>query len=223
VQVLRRRLLSHLGTWGDQEVIGEARRRFSAFVSDRASVTPDSQAVMLPIVMRDADAASFEQLHSMAKQAGDDTERERYYGALANVRDPQLALQVAQLALSPELPPQALQLRLGLLLRLAGEHHELAWSTFSHNSDALLAPFPTFAPTIIAQYIPVTFWDAVPLDELEAWVRSHVPSEMSGNVDRGMESARFMLFEKQTLVPAADAYARSHERAAPAGADPAYR
>jgi hypothetical protein len=32
---------------------------------------------------------------------------------------------------------------------------------------------------------------------------------MSANVDRGMESARFMLSEKQALVPAADAYVHS--------------
>ncbi|MGO9592640.1 MAG: M1 family metallopeptidase [Steroidobacteraceae bacterium] len=209
VQRLRRRLLGDLGAWGDQDIIGEARRRFSAFVKDRSTIGPDDQAVILSVVMHDADAATYEQVHAMAKQAKDEAELERYYRALVNVRDPQLAAQVAQIALSPELPPQAVRLRLGLLLGLASEHHELAWSTFSNNAVTLLSPFPSFAPLIIAQYIPAAFWDAVPLDQLEAWVRSQVPAEMSANVDRGMESARFMLSEKQALVPAADAYVHS--------------
>jgi len=181
---------------------------------DRHANLPDEceavyQALVLGIVMRTADAASFEKVHAIAQHASDEAELERYYSALAKVRDPQLAAQVAQIALSPELPPQAVQLRLGLLLGLASEHHELAWTAFSNNADTLLSPYPSMAPLIMAQYIPTAFWDAVPLDQLEAWVRSRVPAEMSANVDRGMESARFMLSEKQTLVPAADAYVHS--------------
>ena len=209
VQKLRRTLLADLGAWGDQEVIGEARRRFSAFVKDHSGLGPDDQEAILSIVMRDADAATFEQVHAMAKAAREEPERQRYYRALVDVGDPQLAAQAAQIALSSELPPQEAQLRLGLVAGLAKEHHELAWSTFSNNADSLLAPFPSFAPLIVAQYVPAGFWDSVPLDQLEAWVRAHVPAEMSDNVDRGMESAHFKLSEKQALVPAVDAYLRS--------------
>ena len=159
--------------------------------------------------MRGADAVTYEQVHAMAKQAKDEAELERYYTALVNVRDPQLAAQAAQLALSSELPPQAVQLRLGMILGLARDHPELAWASFTNNADTLLSPFPSFAPLLIAQYVPETFWDSVPLDQLEAWVRAHVPAEMSDNVDRGMESARFLLSEKHTVVPAADAYVHS--------------
>jgi aminopeptidase N len=209
VQKLRRKLLADLGAWGDPDVISEARRRFDAFMKDHGGLGPDDQEMVLSIVMRDADAATFEQVHAMAKQAKDQAELQRYYTALVNVRDPQLAAQVAQIALSSELPPQAAQLHIRLVFGLAGYHHELAWSTFSGNADSLLAPFPSFAPMIVAQYVPAGFWDSVPLDQLEAWVRSHVPAEMSENVDRGMETARFKLSEKRAIVPAADAYVRS--------------
>jgi hypothetical protein len=75
--------------------------------------------------------------------------------------------------------------------------------------DSLMSPFPSFAPLLIAQYIPKIYWDSVPLDQLEAWVRAHVPAEMSANVQRGMESARFKFSEQQALIPAADAYVSS--------------
>jgi hypothetical protein len=96
-----------------------------------------------------------------------------------------------------------------LVFGLDDQHPQLAWSTFSDNVDALMAPFPAFAPLIIAQYVPRGFWDIVPMEQLEAWVRAHVPAEMSDNVARGMDSARFLLSEKQTLVPEVDAYVGS--------------
>ncbi|MFI4865862.1 MAG: M1 family metallopeptidase [Steroidobacterales bacterium] len=209
VQKLRRTLLGDLGAWGDQEVIAEARRRFDAFMKDHSRLGPDDQAVILSIVMRGADAATFEQVHALAKGAKDEAELRRYFMALVDARDPQLAAQVAQIALSSELPPQAAQLRLAIVIGLAKDHHELAWSTFTNNVDTLMAPFPSFAPLIVAQYVPAGFWDSVPLDQLEAWVRAHVPAEMSDNVDRGMESAHFKLSEKQALVPATDEYVGS--------------
>jgi len=55
----------------------------------------------------------------------------------------------------------------------------------------------------------VYFWDSVPLDQLESWVRAQVPEQMSPNVARGMETARFKLSEKSALVAAADAYVSS--------------
>ena len=39
-----------------------------------------------------------------------------------------------------------------------------------------------------------------------------VPSEMSANVERGMETPRFRLSEKEALVPAADIYVGSLPR-----------
>jgi hypothetical protein len=57
--------------------------------------------------------------------------------------------------------------------------------------------------------VPGYFWDCLPLDQLEAWVRAHVPAEMAATIAHGMETARFNGTSKQTLVPAADAYVRT--------------
>jgi aminopeptidase N len=209
VQELRRALLTDLGVWGDQDTLEEARRRFTGFLKDRRSLVPDDQTMVFSIVARNADGPTFEQLHAVAKAATDDAARDRYYTALMSVRNPQLAAQAAQIALSPELPPQAAMTRVGLVLHLVGEHHQLSWSTFTEHVDTLLAPYPSDAPLIIAQYIPSTYWDSAPLDQLEAWVRAHVPAQMSSNVERGLETARFKLSEKEALTAAADAYLHS--------------
>jgi aminopeptidase N len=211
-QHLRRALLRNLGVWGDTAVIAEMRRRFAVFMSDHRSLSPDDQEVVLGVVAHDADAALYDQLRALARSAADASEQQRDYMALAQVRDPQQAAQTAQIAISAEIPPQADMLRVMMVAELAHEHPQLSWTTFSANVDELLAHQANFEQLIIAQYAPQFFWNSMPLSDLETWVRAHVDAEMSPDVERGMETARFKLAEKENLVREADAYL--HDRAA---------
>ena len=206
IQRLRRSVIADLGAWGDADVIAEARKRFAGFVADRASVKADDQAVMLGIVAQNASAADFEQLHAVALSAKNETEIQRYFTALMEVRDPALAAKATAIALSDEIPKQADLARLHFVLTVHDEHPQLAWETFQKNADALLAPHQPFGPFILAQYSPEIFWNSVPLDQLEGWIKARVPAEVLPNLGRGMETARFKLAEKTRLVQAADAY-----------------
>jgi aminopeptidase N len=204
VQRLRRNLLGHLGAWGDQDVVQEARRRFAAFVADRDSLAPDDQATVLAIVAANADAATFDQLHALARGARNETEVRRFYPILMRVRDPQLAAQAAQIALSSEIPPQADVLRLGLVLALSSEHPQLAWTTFTGQFDRLTAANPGNRPNVLAKTAPEVFWNSIPLDTLQSWVGSHGDGGMAATLADSLETARFRLDEKTRLVEAAD-------------------
>jgi aminopeptidase N len=206
VRRLRRHVIRQLGILEDPAITEEAGRRFAAFLSDHDSISPDDQGIILNIVAQNADAATFESLHALARAGKDETEMRRYYQALMAVRDPVLAQQAAQIALSTEIPPQADSLRLELLRRLADRHQQLSWHEFIDNSERLLKPFAANGPLIVAQYMPEAYWSGIPLSEVEAWVRAHAPAEMGENVDRGMETARFRLAEKDRLVRDTDAY-----------------
>jgi aminopeptidase N len=206
LQKLRRAVLADLGAWGDAQVIAQARERFARFTADRRAVAADDQAMVLSIVARNADAADFARLHAVARSASNETELRRYYLALMQVRDRQLAEQAAQVAISAEIPPQAAAARLQLVGALAEENPRLAWTTFTQNLDLLMAPQGRYAPLIIAQYSPEFFWDAAPLPEIEAWVTAHVPAQMADSVARGMESARFRRSEQAALTPALQAF-----------------
>jgi aminopeptidase N len=205
-QKLRRRVLTDLGAWGDPEAIAEARKRFAAFVADRGTIRPDDQEPVLSVVARTADAATFEQLHAIAKSATNETELRRFYSALMQVRDPQLAAKAAGIALSPEIPPQAAALRVELVGALNDANPQLSWDTFTGHFEVLVAPYANLAPFMVAQYLPEYYWNTVPLDRLESWIKAHVPAEMSPNIARGMETARFKLSEKAALVQAADRF-----------------
>jgi hypothetical protein len=60
--------------------------------------------------------------------------------------------------------------------------------------------------------VPEYFWDGAPLEQIESWVRAHLPAEMSAHVERGMETARARRAEKQLLVREADAYLAAQAR-----------
>jgi hypothetical protein len=127
------------------------------------------------------------------------------------VRDPQLAAQVAQIALSSELPPQAAQLHIRLVFGLAryqprnwpGPRSAINVDTFVGAVSQLRAA-DRWRSTCRMGSGTACRWTSS-----RAWVRAHVPAEMAVNVDRGMETARNKLSEKRAIVPAADAYVRS--------------
>jgi len=101
-------------------------------------------------------------------------------------------------------------LRLGLVLGLNDHHPELAWKMFTQNLELLIAPHQPFGPFIVAQYGPEIFWNSVAPDQLEAWVKAHVPEEMAPNIARGMETARYKLTQRALLVQSADAFVSRH-------------
>jgi aminopeptidase N len=215
VGALRDTLLRDLSRWDDQVTIDEARRRFAVFVQDPHQMSADAQATLLAIVGQNADAATFAQLHSLAKDAKDDTFMQRCYVALARVRDPELARQVVQIALSDELPPQANTLGLRLILTLAREHPRLSWDTYIAHQDQLMKSVSSDGRSIvIAEQTPGAFWDALPLDQLEAWARANIPKGASDNLARGMETAHHLAAQKVALVKATDAYLASAKHAA---------
>ena len=211
---LRRQVLIDLGLWDDPQVIAEAKRRVAAFAADPRALDPEQQAIALPIAAHAADAGAFEQLHAIARRAKDQTELERCYASLAWVEDPALARQVAALALSPEIPPQAALVRIHMLGILTVSHPQLAWQTFSTHAKELLAPFGMQADVALASQIPGLFWRALPADEIEAWIRARVPEQLGPYVTRGMQGVRFNAAEKTRLVAATGAYLKAHPPAA---------
>ncbi len=205
-QALRRTVITDLGLWGDPEIIAEAGRRFSRYLGDHRAIAADDQMMVFSLVGCDADESTFERLHVLARESASDDERYRYYLALAGVRDPQLARQAGTIALAPEIPPQLELLRMQMTFTLRVEHPQLAWEIFSTNADRLTAAYGHVAPIITAKFVPEGFWNSLPLDQLDAWLKARLPAEMAASIEQGMDGARSRIAEQALLVPAADAY-----------------
>ena len=132
--VLRAALIGALGEFDDPATTAEARARFGRFLKDPSSLGPDIRQAVLGVVGRQADAATFETLRRLAREARDPQEKRQFLEALAQVRDPRLAGQALSLALSGEVP---VTLSPVVIRIVAAEHPDLAW-TFAQSHEAAI-------------------------------------------------------------------------------------
>ena len=116
---LRPALIAELGTVGDATVNAEARR---LFVSP-GTIAGSLKATWLGVVARNADAATWEQLHVIARGASGAVERTTYYELLGATKDDGLARRALELALTEE-PGSTVSS--GMISTVAGEHPEMA-------------------------------------------------------------------------------------------------
>lgn len=121
---LRNSLISTLGELGDAAVLAEARRRFDAFLADPASLSPDLRRTVLGMVARNADAATWERLHALAKAEKSSMLRDQYYGLLARAKDKALAQRALDMALTDE--PGATN-GAAMISAVSWEHADLAF------------------------------------------------------------------------------------------------
>jgi aminopeptidase N len=188
---LRRVVLAALGEWGDSAMVAEARRRFDAELAKAGTYTIDDFQVIAETVGINADAATFDRVHAMAQNTKDAQLAADYRGSLMRVRDPALAERALQLAISDEVPPQQATMRFRYVAAIAARHPKLAWIFLQAHTAALTDPLSVFEKTLsLARTVPEVFARAVPPDELEIWLRMHLPADASPYITRSMQRAR---------------------------------
>ncbi|HBN54457.1 MAG TPA: aminopeptidase [Stenotrophomonas sp.] len=121
---LRGGLIRMLSTMGDEQVIAEARRRFDAFLANPESLPADLRRTVLGVVARNADAATWDKLHALAKKETSAMVRDQYYGLLAQAKDKALAQRALDMALTDEPGATNAAEMIGLV---AHEHADMAF------------------------------------------------------------------------------------------------
>lgn len=121
---LRTRLIGQLSGLGDESVLAEARRRFAASETDPNALPADLRRTVLGIVARNADAATWDKLHAMAKAETSSMIRDQYYSLLAIAKDKALAQKALDMALTDE--PGATN-SAGMIRAVAGECPDMAF------------------------------------------------------------------------------------------------
>ncbi len=202
---LRAGLLRTLGAFGHQEIIAEARARFATYLATPASLPGDLRGPVFRIVGREADAATWEQLHERARTEDSFEQKRALYTALASPRDPALAEKTLALALTDELIPHEAA---RLVARVAhdGEHPELAWNFARQHLDALLAKLPTLAANNYVPGLFEAFDDPTRADGLEAFAKTNLPPAVGTAVAKAADNIRFQAEFKARARPQIDAW-----------------
>ncbi len=141
-----------LGELGDQDVLTEAKRRFSMFLQDPASLRTGLREPVTQLAGRTADRETYDLLHRLARQTTNTDERVRYYAALAAALDPALAKETLAIALTDEVPTTMMN---GLIFGVAAaEHPDLAWAFVQENFQALMSrQGPSFRDNVPANLL----------------------------------------------------------------------
>jgi aminopeptidase N len=98
--VLRTELITALGRFGDPDVVAEAKRRYST--GDPSVTSGPLRTAILGVIAWQADAATWDRLHSEAKAEKKPLVRQRLYELLGESRDETLARQALELSLIDE-------------------------------------------------------------------------------------------------------------------------
>jgi len=173
--LLRARLIGVLGTFGDDAIMAEARRRFALFVKDPTSLPTELRGTVTNLVGRHADRATYDTLLALARKTTNTDERVRYFSAAASARDPELARSTLAIALTDELPASLVG---SLITQVAaqGEQRELAWSFVKENLATLaVRQGPAFQNTFPANLM-ANFTDAAHAAELAGFAPAHATS-----------------------------------------------
>jgi hypothetical protein len=123
ITTLRPQLITALGRIRDPQVGAEAQRLFAALQSDPNAVPGSLKRTWLGLIAANADLATWERIHTMAKNATIATERQNLYSLLGAAEDEALARRALELALTVE-PGKTVSA--GLIGAVANRHPELA-------------------------------------------------------------------------------------------------
>jgi aminopeptidase N len=206
--LLRTRLIGVLGTFGDDEVVAEAKRRFAEFVRDPASLPTALREPLTHLAGRYADRATYDTLLALARRTTSTDERVRYYMAAAAARDPTLASETLAMTLTDELPTTLIG-RVISTVASQGEHRDVTWNFVKANFGALAAKQgPSFQDNFPAALLS-SFTDAAHAQELADFAPAHKTS--GGRTIAARAYERIMTdadFSAQQL-PGVDAWAKA--------------
>ena len=203
--ILRARIFRALGEFNDPAVVGEARRRFGAFMLNASGTNLELRESVMHVVGLHADRATYETLLGLARTSEGAQDQLRYYSAAASARDPLLARANLDLILTEEIPdwlkPPLLQ-----TIASAGEQPELVWDFLQKHFAALAArPGASFRASFIGDFMR-NFSDAEHAQALATFGPARTSAGARAAAERAYEAILTDAAFKERTLPAVAAW-----------------
>ncbi len=206
--LLRSRLITALGEFGDGDILAEAKRRFAGFLESPQSLPTALRDPVVYLVGLSADRASYDTLLALARKSTATNERLRYYYAAASAHDATLAGATLALTLTDELPNTIVG-RMINTVASSGEQPDLAWDFLQKNFEALSAKLgPTFRDEFIAGFM-TNFSDEAHAAELAHFAPAQATSGGRVMTARALETIAIAADLKTRALPAIDAWIKA--------------
>jgi aminopeptidase N len=194
--ILRDELISTLGGLGDPATVAEANRRFVA--NDPSVTSGPLRETLLGIVALNADAATWDRLHAMARNERNPLVRQQLYRLLGQARNPALAQRALDLALTDE--PGTTNSS-ALISAVSGGHADLAFDfalahreQVGHLVDA--SSSSRFLPGLASRSS-----DPAMLDKLRQYAERYMTPQSRGAADRAIASITDRIRVRRERLP----------------------
>lgn len=170
VSSLRNTLLEVLGDLGDPQVVAEARTRFTN--EDKVPIPAAQRQAILGVVAVNADPATWEKMHAMARAETEPLVRRQRYQWLGEVNEPVLAQRALDLALSGE-PSQTDAA--GMISAVAYRHPRLAFEFAAAHATAVRSRVDASMRDSYIVGLARRAGDAAIIPLLEQWAKANMP------------------------------------------------
>jgi puromycin-sensitive aminopeptidase len=134
--ILRTVVLGQIGSYGDTDVLTEARNRFTRFLDEPSSLHPDLRGVVYGLTAQEGDKSTYDILWQLEKKAELHEESMRLLGALTRFQQKELLQDALERSITSEVRSQDSVL---VMMSVAGNKHgkEMAWEFIKANWDEL--------------------------------------------------------------------------------------
>ncbi|MEO7026473.1 MAG: M1 family metallopeptidase [Caulobacteraceae bacterium] len=206
--LLRGAVIRALGDLDDPEVLGWARERFAGFIADPASLDAASRRTVLGIVAVHADAASWDQLHALARAAKTELERNELYEYLAAAESPALAQRALDLSLSDEVAKTTAP---GMIAGVSDWRPGMAFDFAVQNWARVAA---LIEPGAQARFMPRLVgggaFDTDLIAKLDAFADRHIAAGDRQDVRKAEAEIRYYAKVRAERLPQVDAWLKTH-------------
>jgi aminopeptidase N len=203
--LLRSTVIRALGRFDDPAIIGEAKRRFDAFVADPASLPPSLQDAVLIVAGYHADRQTYDALRKLGQAAPSTETRLRYYGALAGSGDPALIAETVDITQTDEISNGRVN---AFIAGAAGssDNPELVWKLFLPKRKAVLDKLAAEQQDRLMPAIAAATSEPAIAAELQSLAETTADSGARRETGKAVEEIGFKADLRGRLLPAVSSW-----------------
>jgi aminopeptidase N len=204
---LRETLIRALGKVGDESVIAEARRRYTASATDKTAMPAALRRPILSVIASNADIATWDQLHAAAKAEQSSMIKSELYGLLGAANDKALAQRALDLALSGE--PSATTAP-SLISRVSGNYPDLAFDFAVTNREKVDMIVDVSSRSRYFPSLGERSADPAMINKLQAYAKQYLSADAQGDTKTAIASIEYRFKVRTKRLPEIDTWLAKH-------------
>ena len=208
IALLRNDLIDALSQLGDPAVVAEAKRRFAGLIKNPSSLTGDLRHNVLATVAFHADAATWEQLHTLAKSTADSMEKNQYYVLLGISEDKSLAARALALSLTDEPPVTT---RPTIVAAVSNWYPELAFDFVLAHLDQFNAMLEPNSRNQYEVRIASNSYQAEMVGKVKAYAEAHIPATARQSAVKAEAAIAYYAKTRAKYLPEIDSWLSHHK------------